>query len=131
VETDLTGAEHIQARVGSVAPAGDPSTRRFRVQLVVPNSGGALISGLFARVLFQTGTDQTISVPETAVVRRGQLTGLFVLDDQGTTRLRWVRLGRRSGERIEVLSGLSAGERVVTGSLHQMHEGVKIQEVSS
>jgi len=131
VETGVGGARHIQARVESVAPAGDPATRRFRVQLVVPNSDGSLVSGLFARVLFQTGTDQTISVPEDAIVRRGQLTGLFVLDDQGATRLRWVRLGRTSGDRVEILSGLTAGEKVVTGSLRQMREGVKVQEVRS
>lgn len=131
VQTGLDGAGHLQARVESVAPAGDPATRRFRVQLVVPNSDGALVSGVFARVLFQTGTDQTISVPEEAIVRRGQLTGLFVLDEQGATRLRWVRLGRVSGERVEILSGITAGERIVTGSLRQMREGVKVQEVRS
>ncbi|MBW7996383.1 MAG: efflux RND transporter periplasmic adaptor subunit [Candidatus Glassbacteria bacterium] len=125
------GSGQFQARVESVVPAGDPATRRFKVQLVLPNEDGTLVSGMFARVLFRTGTDETISVPETAIVRRGQLTGLFVLDDENTTRLRWVRLGRTSGERVEVLSGLTAGERIVTGKLRQMREGVTVQEVNS
>ena len=131
VETDLESARRFQARVESVSPAGDPATRRFRVQLLAPNPGSALVSGLFARVLFRTGEDKTLSVPDEAIVRRGQLTGLFVLDEDNTTRLRWVRLGRTSGDRIEVLSGLSAGERVVMGSLRLMREGVKIEEVGS
>ncbi len=125
------GSGRFQARVESVVPAGDPATRRFKVRLVVPNEDGTLVSGLFARVLFRTGTVETISVPETAIVRRGQLTGLFVLDDENISRLRWVRLGRSSGERVEVLSGLAAGERVVAGKLRQLREGVKVREVSS
>ncbi len=125
------GTARYQARVKSVAPAGDPATRRFKVQLVLPNQDGTLVSGLFARVLFRTGSVETISVPETAIVRRGQLTGLFVLNEQGVTRLRWVRLGRTSGELVEVLSGLAAGERVVAGKLRQMREGVRVQEVNS
>jgi RND family efflux transporter MFP subunit len=128
VETDVPGIGLIPARVQSVVPAGDPVTRRFKVQLVVPNSNGHLVSGLFARVLFQTGEVEAVSVPEEAVVRRGQLTGLFVVDDEGLTRLRWVRLGRHSGDRIEVLSGLTAGERIVAGQLRQMREGVRIEE---
>jgi RND family efflux transporter MFP subunit len=125
------GKTRSQARVESVVPAGDPSTRRFKVRLVMQNEDGTLVSGLFARVLFQTGADETISVPESAIVRRGQLTGLFVLDSEQKTRLRWVRLGRSSGERIEVLSGLAAGERVVAGKLRQMREGMSVQEVNS
>lgn len=125
------GSGHFRARVESVLPAGDPATRRFKVRLVLPNQDGALVSGMFARVLFRTGTDKTISVPETAIVRRGQLTGLFVLDDENITHLRWVRLGRTSGERVEVLAGLTAGERVVADKLRQMREGMKVLEVNS
>ncbi len=120
-----------QARVESVVPAGDPATRRFKVRLVMPNADGTLVSGLFARVLFRTGTDETISVPESAIVRRGQLTGLFVLGSEQKTRLRWVRLGRISAGRVEVLSGLEAGERVVAGKLRQLREGMSVQEVNS
>jgi len=51
-------------------------------------------------------------VPMSAIVRRAELTGLYVLDAEGRPLLRQVRLGRSDGERVEVLSGLAAGERV-------------------
>jgi multidrug efflux pump subunit AcrA (membrane-fusion protein) len=52
-----------------------------------------------------------IAIPTHAVVRRGQLTGVRIVSGDLTT-LRWVRLGRTVGDRIEVLSGLEAGERI-------------------
>ncbi|HEY4956987.1 MAG TPA: efflux RND transporter periplasmic adaptor subunit, partial [Caldimonas sp.] len=53
-----------------------------------------------------------LSVPRTAVVRRAEMTGLYVLDPSGKPVLRQVRLGRVEGEQVEVLSGLMPGERV-------------------
>jgi multidrug efflux pump subunit AcrA (membrane-fusion protein) len=55
-----------------------------------------------------------VSVPIGAVLRRTELTGLYVIDTAGRPLLRQVRLGRSDGTRVEVLSGLSAGERVAT-----------------
>ena len=53
-------------------------------------------------------------VPRTALVQRAEMTGLYVLGEQGQPLLRQVRLGRVQGEQVEVLAGLSAGEKVVT-----------------
>ena len=100
------------------------------MKLVLDNSDGALKSGLFARVHFATGAGQLIAVPQEAVVRRGQLTGLYTLDSSGLTRLRWVRLGKTSGEMVEILSGLSAGESVVLAGQQPVTEGLSVQEVS-
>ncbi len=130
VETDMAGPGRRLARVESVTPAADPRTRSFRVKLVLDNSDGALKSGLFARVHFATGAGQLIAVPQEAVVRRGQLTGLYTLDSSGLTRLRWVRLGKTSGEMVEILSGLSAGESVVLAGQQPVTEGLSVQEVS-
>ncbi len=55
-----------------------------------------------------------MSVPQAAVVRRAELTALYVLDSAGKPVLRQVRLGRPDGDQVEILSGLSAGERVAT-----------------
>ena len=130
VETDLPGLAPLEARVAAVVQAGDPGTRRFKVKLVLPNPGGVIRSGIFTRVLFKTGREQAIAVPEAAVVRRGQLTGVFVLDEQNRTSLRWVRLGRKIEDRIEVLSGLSAGDKVVSGELRLLREGQRVEGVA-
>ena len=75
---------------------------------------------MFARLWLPTagtavpGATATLSVPRSAIVRRAEMTGLYVLDAQGRPLLRQVRLGRVDGDRIEILSGLMAGEPVVT-----------------
>jgi len=107
------------AEVSAVASGADPWTRTVQVRATVPSYWA---TGVAATVLIPTGSRLGIAIPEGAVVRRGQLTGVRVLtalDEQ----LRWVRLGRtvspattESGEvetRIEVLSGLEPGERIV------------------
>jgi len=129
VETDVPGLERRMAKVEAVVQGADPKTRRFRIKLVVANERGRLRSGMFARVYFKTGSVETLAVPDSAIVRRGQLTGLFVLDQESLTRLRWVRLGRKSDSSVEVLSGLAPGERVVAGGLRLLREGRTVEEV--
>jgi RND family efflux transporter MFP subunit len=104
----------VTAAIQRIVPAGDPMSRTFAVQLLLDNPGVAIKPGMYARVWFPAGTAQSLTVPLAAVVTRGQLQGLWVLDGQGNARLRWVRLGAVSGDRVEVLSGLAAGERYIT-----------------
>ncbi|MEA1996846.1 MAG: efflux RND transporter periplasmic adaptor subunit [Gemmatimonadota bacterium] len=130
VESDVSGLGRRQACVEAVVPAGDPQTRRFKVRLLMANPERKFKSGMFARVHFKTGIRQTIAVPDSAVIRRGQLYGLFIVDrDTRQSRLRWVRLGRKSGRMVEVLSGLEPGEQVVARGHHLMREGWIVEEV--
>ena len=67
----------------------------------------------------QNGTQDAVTsgrvfLPLTAIVRRAEMTGVYVMDAQGKPRLRQVRLGRTTGQTVEVLSGVSAGEQVVS-----------------
>jgi RND family efflux transporter MFP subunit len=104
-----------------IVPSADRGSRTFRFEIVQPNPDGVLKSGMFARVaLARAGAGeasrQALLVPRSALAQRGQLEGLFVVDASGDpprARLRWVRLGEELGERVEVLSGLSEGERYV------------------
>ena len=101
-----------------VLPTVDPATHtaQLRVPLPTPLAGAA--PGMFARVWLPANSGsaqgQRLWVPASAVVRRAEMTGVYVIDDKGVPRLRQVRLGSGSGERIEVLSGVSAGEQVAT-----------------
>jgi RND family efflux transporter MFP subunit len=102
----------LDARVSALSPAADPATHRFEVRADLPAAAG-LRSGLFARLLVPApGAGERLLVPEAALVRRGGLTGVFVVDG-AQARLRWVAAGRGDGERTEVRAGLQAGERVV------------------
>lgn len=104
--------------VEAVLPSGDPSARGFRANVLLDNPGLALQSGMTATVRVPTGSGgeapPALTIPADAVVRRGQLTGVFVADG-GVARLRWIRLAEADGDRVRVLSGLRAGDRVVVG----------------
>lgn len=99
-------------------PTVDAQTHTARVRLVLPAGGQAgVVPGLFARVWLPgqavPGALERVFLPETAVLRRAELTAVYVLDAQGQPRLRQVRLGQAAGGQVEVLSGLASGERVV------------------
>jgi RND family efflux transporter MFP subunit len=120
--------EEFPAEVDRVLPSGDPMSRTYEVQMVLDNPQGRLRSGMFARASFARGLREALTVPLDAVVERGQLQGVFVLDADGRARLRWIRLGRVRGERVEVLSGLTAGESYLAAPPPGLADGTPVRE---
>jgi RND family efflux transporter MFP subunit len=112
VLVDAVGVEPLQGSVARVLPTGDPSTHTFLVKVDLPAVRG-LKSGMFGRLRFQHGSARATLVPRSAVVARGELTGVFVVGGDKVARLRFVKLGRSFGSRMEVASGLTAGEKVL------------------
>lgn len=110
VAVEISG-KTINARVTRVVPAVDPSTRSALVKIDLP--GAALRSGTYARVLFTTGSRDGVAVPLTSISSRGSLDSVMVVGSDSIARMRLVTLGDRIGDRVEVLSGLDAGERIV------------------
>jgi RND family efflux transporter MFP subunit len=101
-----------RATISAVAPSGDATTHRFEVRADLPGASG-LHAGLFARLMVPAQTAEArIFVPAAATFERGGLTGVFVVAD-GRARLRWVAVGGREGERVEIRAGVESGERVV------------------
>lgn len=66
-------------------------------------------------------------MPGSALVERGQLTGIYVVDGQSVARLRLVTAGPRRGDRVEILSGLSSGERIVTQGAERVADGTRVE----
>ncbi|MBK5296642.1 MAG: efflux RND transporter periplasmic adaptor subunit [Vicinamibacteria bacterium] len=101
------------ARV-NVLPTADPGTHTSQIRLDLPATSARLTPGTFARVWLPTqgGTSPRLYVPAKAIIRRAELTGLYVIDPNGKPVLRQVRLGRAVGDTMEILAGVSAGERV-------------------
>ncbi len=96
----------------TVIPLADARTHTTRIRLDLPAAEGVL-PGQFARARFVTGGVRALAVPATAVLRRGEVTAIYVVDAQGRAQLRQVRAGEEVGEGfVEILSGLSAGERI-------------------
>lgn len=106
------------ARV-ELLPTVDAGTHSATLRLSLPAGGSEVAPGLFARVWLpaagaaKAGAER-LFVPAGAVARRAELTGVYVVDAQGKPHLRQVRLGRQSGDRVEVLTGLRAGDQVAT-----------------
>ena len=122
VTVDALPGKPVAGRVGEIVPASDAQSRSFVVKLDLPAVPG-LRSGMFGRAAFAMGQRDAITVPSAAVVERGQLTSVYVVDAKGVAHLRLVRTGKAYGGRTEVLSGLSPGERIVADKADQVHEG--------
>jgi multidrug efflux pump subunit AcrA (membrane-fusion protein) len=84
---------------------------------------------MFARVQFQKDSRPGLLIPASSVVKEGQLQGVYVVDGD-RVRLRWVRLGKVFGDRVEVISGLSAGDEIVTGGFAGLRDGQKVEVVT-
>lgn len=119
VRLELTGlppeSRWVTIRQVQVLPTIDAATHTAQVRAELPAELKGLAPGMFARIWLPTraGDASRLFVPVQAVVRRAELTGLYVLDPKGLPVLRQVRLGRTAGDQIEVLSGVASGERVV------------------
>ena len=104
-----------------VLPTADAASHAVRVRLYLPENLDAtsgIVPGVFARAHFVTGKAQKLLVPAAAVVRRGELNGVYALDDKGRPRLRQVRLGEPAADgRIEILAGLNPGEKIALDPL--------------
>ena len=81
---------------------------------------------MVARVGFPKGMRPALLVPREAVVREGQLRGVYV-HTEGRACLRWVRLGRSWGQRVEVLSGLDQGAQVIVGDATELRDGRPVE----
>jgi RND family efflux transporter MFP subunit len=112
VVVDALQNPELKGKVTQIVPAADPGSRSFLVKIELP-SDAQLRSGLFGRAQFSRGQRSSFVIPRTAVVERGQLQGVYVLDQNKVAGLRYVTLGKTSGPQVEVLAGLQEGERFV------------------
>lgn len=104
----------IAANQVQVLPTIDAGTHTAQLRATIPPETTGMTPGMFARVWLQVRGDAAsrLYVPAKAIVRRAEMTGLYVVDAKGRPVLRQVRLGRVASDQVEVLSGVGAGERV-------------------
>ena len=112
VVVDALENQELKGKVAQIVPAADPGSRSFLVKIELP-ADPRLRSGLFGRAQFSRGKRSSLLIPQTAVVERGQLQGVYVLDQNKVASLRYVTLGKAAGSVVEVLAGLQEGERLV------------------
>ena len=96
-------------------PYANPGTHTFRVRMSLTEPNGTLFPGMLVKVSVPVSERQVILVPESSVIHRSELRAVFVMEGEGEgrPRLRQVRTGGRQGGQVEILAGLSEGERLV------------------
>jgi multidrug efflux pump subunit AcrA (membrane-fusion protein) len=112
VTIDALKNNQLQGKIVQIVPAADAASRSFLVKVELPVDA-RLRSGLFGRAQFARSERSALLIPRASVVERGQLQGVYVLDATQIAGLRYITLGRSTGEQVEVFSGLQAGERLV------------------
>jgi len=115
-----------EGTVAEILPTADPASRTFQVKIALKQTVG-LASGQFARIRRASDQPHTLVIPQAALVVRGQLTGVYVVEDR-ILRYRLVKTGQQLGDQIEVLSGLQAGEQVVTSGSERARHGDRLEE---
>ncbi len=132
VEFDALPEQKFTAKVSRITPSIDPSTRTFPVELVLANAKEIVKPGMYARVTMNYGTRQSIVVPDLAVVK--QLGSgnryVYIRKQDGTVAYSKVELGRRMGDKYEILSGIADGDEVVTSGQIALKDGVAVEVVN-
>jgi multidrug efflux pump subunit AcrA (membrane-fusion protein) len=132
ISIDALGPQEFTSRVAEIVPASDPASRSstMKIDLFDGKEGAAgqmaLRSGLFGKARFQVGQKQALQVPQKAIMQRGQLVGVFVVDPSNILRLRLIKTGKQYGDRVEVLSGLNDGDRIAVEGLERVKEGDRV-----
>lgn len=112
-------------RVAEIARL-DPMAHSFVVKIDLPQNAG-LRSGLFGTARFDGPTHRSVAIPAAALIPRGQLTFVYAVDNDGTIRLRPVSAAVPVGDRVEVLAGVAAGDRIVLAPPPSLTDGARVR----
>ena len=130
VSTSDDDKQTIPGRIDVILPSADAGSRQLRVRVVITNPPTTLRAGGFARVTFETGrVNGAIVVPREAIKRTKQGTVVAVVDAEGNVSVRDVQAGAEDAKGIQILSGLAAGDMVVTMSFAPPKDGSKVNVI--
>lgn len=102
----------IQAASATVQPIADSRTHSTQVRVYLPDEASNIYPGMFVRANFVVGKSRRLVVPSRAVLRRSEVVAAYVMDADGKTRLRQIRIGKERDGLSEVLAGLKENEKV-------------------
>jgi RND family efflux transporter MFP subunit len=122
------GGERVAGTVRSVAPSVDPNTRNGLVYIDLP-ADSPVKAGMFARGEFELGHAPALTVPQSAVVLREGFAYVFRLEGESRVAQAKVQLGRRVGERVEIIDGLAADARIVATGAGFLADGDVVKVV--
>ena len=121
-----------KGRVNAILPEVNPATRTVKVRVDIANGGGRLLPGMFATIEFTPAVrKKSLLIPSEALIRTGTRDVIIIDEGDGRFRSQVVKVGMESGERTEILSGVSAGERVVTSGQFLIDSEASLKGVMS
>lgn len=115
-----------EGRVAEVAPAADVTSHAFMVKIDLPHDCNCH-SGEYGQASFPIGEAKRLAVPSSAVLDHGELQGIFVVGADGNVEYRLVKTGITFGNRVEILSGLAAGEKVAISQIDRLRDGARAE----
>lgn len=121
--------ETVKGKVMEVSTSAKNTGGQYMVKVVLDKSDAKIMSGMYATVRFPVEaieSTQTVMLPKEAIVTNGQLTGVYTVSQTNTALLRWLRLGRSVGDKVEVLSGMSSDEQYIVAAEGKLYNGAKI-----
>jgi multidrug efflux system membrane fusion protein len=133
ISIDAVGPQEFSRRVTEIVPASDPGSRSSTVKIDLldvrgsPENRAVLRSGLYGRARFPIGQKQVLKIPLKAILQRGQLVSVFVVDSSQILHLRLIKTGKQYGDQLEVLSGLNDGDRIVVEGIERVREGDRVE----
>jgi len=119
----------IDGEVSEVGISAKNTGGQYPVKISLQETNADILSGMYVSIQFpieKTKTSQAVLIPESAIITRGDLKGIYTVSTQNTAVLRWIRTGRSYGDNIEVLSGLKAEEQYITNTKGKLYNGAKI-----
>jgi RND family efflux transporter MFP subunit len=115
--------KNIKSKITSVVPSIDPMTRTFKAKIAL----SGLTSGGYVKVKIPVAKKQTLVVPQNSVVQKGELTGVYTVDDKNIISYRLIRTGKTFGNDIEILSGLNNGDKVIVSGVDKAVDGGEVK----
>ena len=125
ISIDAIGME-TTGRVTEIVRQIDPLTRTFMVKIALNDTSQPLQGGFYAKVKFPLDKKTVVSVPEGSLVTRGELKGVYTVNQQGVITLRLVKTGKRYDGMVEILTGLISGERIIVQGVDRAVDGGKV-----
>jgi RND family efflux transporter MFP subunit len=127
--------KEVSGKVSEVSGSAKNTGGQYLVKVTLNSNDKSILSGMFVNVQFPISNttkseikvkSDKVMVPESALVKQGQLTGIYTIANGKTAILRWVRTGKTYGNQVEVLSGLSANEQYIVSSEGKLYNGANV-----
>ena len=120
----------MQGHVTEISTSAKNTGGQYLVKIALDKTDDGILSGMFVTVQFPVekneNTTSIVMVPSSAIINNGGLKGVYTVSEQSTALLRWLRLGKTYGDKVEVLSGLNAEEKYIISADAKLFNGAKV-----